>query len=232
MEQDRRKFMTRALAAAPLFVPRSAWGANDRLAFGLIGAGGRGRYLTAELPQARRRVRGHRGGLRAQHSKPRLKIAPQAKTYVDYHELLAQPGVDAVVVATPDHQHCPDACWPRSTQRRTSTSRSPCRTRSRKASKMIQAVRASRSRSCRSACSAAAPRPCIKAKEIIDSGVLGKITLVKPMWNWNVSQPLEQLAAARQARLEAVPRHRPRSAISSPCGSAPGATSGTTPAAT
>ncbi len=46
MESDRRKFMTGALAAAPLFVPRSAWGANDRLAFGLIGAGGRGRYLT------------------------------------------------------------------------------------------------------------------------------------------------------------------------------------------
>ena len=28
----------------------------------------------------------------------------------------------------------------------------------------------------------------IKAKEIVDSGILGKITLVKPMWNWNVSQ--------------------------------------------
>src|SRR5690242_3411539 len=46
MEQDRRTFLTSALAAAPLFVPRSAWGANDRLAYGLIGAGGRGRYLN------------------------------------------------------------------------------------------------------------------------------------------------------------------------------------------
>ena len=45
MEQDRRKFLASALAA-PLFVPRSAWGANDRLAYGLIGAGGRGRYLN------------------------------------------------------------------------------------------------------------------------------------------------------------------------------------------
>src|SRR5262249_44580567 len=40
MEQNRRNFMTSALTAAPLFVPRSAWGANDRLSFGLIGAGG------------------------------------------------------------------------------------------------------------------------------------------------------------------------------------------------
>ena len=33
--------------------------------------------------------------------------APDAKPYVDYHDLLAQSGVDAVVIATPDHQHCP-----------------------------------------------------------------------------------------------------------------------------
>ena len=48
MEQDRRKFMARsvALAAAPMFVPRSAWGANDRLAYAVIGTGGRGRYIS------------------------------------------------------------------------------------------------------------------------------------------------------------------------------------------
>jgi predicted dehydrogenase len=26
---------------------------------------------------------------------------------VEYHDLLAQPGVDAVVIASPDHQHAP-----------------------------------------------------------------------------------------------------------------------------
>jgi len=31
----------------------------------------------------------------------------------------------------------------------------------------------------------------IKAKEIVDSGILVKITLVKPMWNWNVSKALD-----------------------------------------
>ena len=38
MSQDRRQFLSAALAAAPMFVPRSAWGANDRLAYGLIEA--------------------------------------------------------------------------------------------------------------------------------------------------------------------------------------------------
>ena len=36
------------------------------------------------------------------------KVAPQAKLYVDYQELLQQKGVDAVVVGSPDHQHAPN----------------------------------------------------------------------------------------------------------------------------
>src|SRR5690349_14665079 len=45
MKSDRRQFLASTVAAAPLFIPSRAFGANDRLAFGLIGAGGRGRYL-------------------------------------------------------------------------------------------------------------------------------------------------------------------------------------------
>jgi predicted dehydrogenase len=29
-----------------------------------------------------------------------------------------------------------------------------------------------------------------KAKEMVDSGILGKIAMVKPLWNWNVARPL------------------------------------------
>jgi predicted dehydrogenase len=31
----------------------------------------------------------------------------------------------------------------------------------------------------------------LEAKRIFDSGALGKVTLAKPMWNWNVSRPLD-----------------------------------------
>src|SRR5215469_8713873 len=105
MQSDRRSFLGAALAA-PLFVPRSAWGANDRLAYGLIGAGGRGRYLQGNFNKL-----GAECVAIAEVYEPNLqsglKASPDAKPYVDYHDLLAQPGLDAVVVASPDHQHAP-----------------------------------------------------------------------------------------------------------------------------
>ena len=62
MDPNRRNFLASALTA-PLFVPRSAWGANDRLAYGLIGAGGRGRYLNQNFQKLGARVRRHRRGV-------------------------------------------------------------------------------------------------------------------------------------------------------------------------
>ena len=69
----------------------------------------------------------------------------------------------------------------------------------------------------------------IKAKELVDSGILGKITLVKPMWNWNVSQAAEQLAACPASWTGSASWVRPTTAIWNRCGSALGAISGTTP---
>src|ERR1035437_3479624 len=100
MPQDRRQFLASALTAAPMFVPRSAWGANDRLAYGLIGSGGRGRYLNDSFQKL-----GAECVAVAEVYEPNLeaglKNSPHAKGYVDYHDLLAQSGVDAVVVASP-----------------------------------------------------------------------------------------------------------------------------------
>src|SRR4029078_2425092 len=80
--------------------------ANDRVAYGLIGAGGRGRYLNGNFQKL-----GAACVAIAEVYEPNLetarKGAPEAKPYVDYHDLLAQPGLDAVVIATPDHHHCP-----------------------------------------------------------------------------------------------------------------------------
>ena len=113
MRQDRRKFIkdsvtaTAVAAAAPMFVPRSAWGANERLTYGLIGSGGRGRAVSKIFQQL-----GAQCVAVADVYEPSLqaglKEAPGAKSYVDYKDLLGQSGIDMVLIATPDHQHYPN----------------------------------------------------------------------------------------------------------------------------
>src|SRR6266498_3423600 len=88
MDSNRRNFLKgAAFGTAPMFIPRSAWGANDRITYGSIAVGGRGRYLNAKFQS-----------LSAQCAavcdvyEPNVALAlkqlPNAKPYVDYRELL------------------------------------------------------------------------------------------------------------------------------------------------
>jgi predicted dehydrogenase len=104
MQPDRRAFLQGSLvAAAPLFVPRSAWGANDRPVFGVIGTGSRARWLNSTFQKL-----GAQCAALADCYEPHLELARQespagVKTYENYKDLLAQPGLDFVVIGTPDH---------------------------------------------------------------------------------------------------------------------------------
>jgi predicted dehydrogenase len=188
MKQDRRQFLGVALASAPLFAPRRAFGAGDRPTFGLIGSGGRGRYLQQTFLK-----------LGAQctavcdvydlNLANAAKIAPDAKQYLDYHELLAQPGLDAVVIATPDHQHAP-MLYAALNAKKDVYLEKPMSYSIEQSQEMIKAVRATKQIVQIGMQRRSAPAV-IKAKEVLDSGVLGRITMVKPMWNWNVSRPLD-----------------------------------------
>jgi predicted dehydrogenase len=87
-----------AAAAAPYFVPRAAFGANDRITTGIIGLGG---------PAG-----GGAGGteLLAVCDVRDDKLARYANNkdvakYRDFRELLARDDVDAVLIGTPDHWH-------------------------------------------------------------------------------------------------------------------------------
>ena len=187
MKQDRRQFLTSTLAAAPMFVPRSAWGANDRLAYGLIGSGGRGRYLNDSF-QKLGAVCVAVAEVYEPNLKAGLKISPNAKGYVDYHDLLAQSGVDAVVVASPDHQHAPMLMAALDAKKDVYLEK-PMSHSIEESQRMIQAVRKAAQIVQIGMQRRSAPAV-LKAKETVDSGILGKITMVKPMWNWNVSGPL------------------------------------------
>lgn len=188
MESTRRDFVTAAVAAAPLFVPSRAFGANDRPTFGVIGAGGRGRYLADKFQK-----QGTQCVAIAEVYEPNtdeaLKVSPGAKAFVDYDEMLDAVPMDFVVVATPDHQHYPNllACLKR---KRDVYLEKPMSHSLEESELMVKAVRAS-SQIVQIGMQRRSAEALHRAKARVDSGVLGKITMVKPMWNWNIARPID-----------------------------------------
>lgn len=185
MDGNRRDFLKYSIA--PLVVPATAFGANDRPSYGLIGAGGRGRYVSQTFQKLGAECVAIAEVYEA-NTQAALKNAPQAKTYVDYKELLTQPGIDFVVVGTPDHQHCPNLLDSIAAGKDVYLEK-PMSHSLEESKKMVAAVRKAKKivqigMQRRSA-------PMIhKAKKLVEEGILGQVSLVKPMWNWNVSRAL------------------------------------------
>lgn len=118
---NRRTFLKQCVTGTAAGVVAANWttgslartlGANERINVGLIGCGGRGRYLVEHGLKAS----GQNAGIVAVCDiwKPRLEAVGEemAKTfgqpparYADYRALLADKNVDAVIIATVDHQH-------------------------------------------------------------------------------------------------------------------------------
>jgi predicted dehydrogenase len=113
---DRREFITTGLGLAAALAPvrLGARGRNDRIALGVIGCGSRGSSILGEaMAAARDRI--DVVGLADVWSVNREAMAqavvtkygkPKPKTFARYRELLAMPGLDAVLITTPDFAHC------------------------------------------------------------------------------------------------------------------------------
>src|SRR5215472_62422 len=102
----RRDLITSAGAAALTAASQSrVLGANDRMSVGLIGCGVRANQLLPhfqKLNQASLTAVCDVYGARAEATQA---LAPQSKVFNDHRRLLEMPGLDAVVIATPDHSH-------------------------------------------------------------------------------------------------------------------------------
>ena len=81
-------------------------GANERIRLGIIGAGARGKELMRfALGCPNTEIVGA-ADVYTRRLEEARKLAPNAKTYLDYRHLLEDESVDAVLIATPQHLHC------------------------------------------------------------------------------------------------------------------------------
>src|SRR5262245_27995818 len=108
---SRRRFLqVSTVAGASLLAPRllgaqeNKQSPNERLHVGIIGVAGQGAFNLGGAAGAGAAIvalcdvdENRAGKAREQY--------PQAKFYTDFRQLLDQKGLDAVVVATPDHTH-------------------------------------------------------------------------------------------------------------------------------
>src|SRR5580658_782738 len=113
---SRRNFLRNSAAGAavalgPSWLP--ALGATAKVNVGWIGVGSRGNYLmdmfytggAAENASVVAICDAYKGYQQRAKDYVMSKENKEPKIYADYRELLADPSIDAVVVATPEHLH-------------------------------------------------------------------------------------------------------------------------------
>src|SRR5689334_22402555 len=105
----RRAFTQSATAGAAALTALSAsrvYGANDRVRVGFIGLGNRGdQVLDGFLTHKDCEVAAICDIYQPYLDFAAKKIGPNSTQYRDYRKLLEHNGLDAVVIATPDHWH-------------------------------------------------------------------------------------------------------------------------------
>jgi predicted dehydrogenase len=200
---NRRQFLrttgrtATALAAASAFAPAilSAEPPAKTLGIGCIGLGTRGGdliNLVVHAPEVKVVAVSDVYGPHRQKGVER-SLNPDAKAYVDYRDLLADPKVDAVVIATPDHWHCQIVLDAVKAGKDIYCEKGFSRTLP-EAKQMRDALKASKvvfqlGHQARQATCA------LQARELIARGLLGPITLVRtgrfkslepehPNWRW------------------------------------------------
>ena len=106
---NRRRFIHQvsggaaALAGSAVLPATSILGANDRVRFGLIGAGGRGLDIFKHALRAPNTQAVAVADIYTRRLEEAKQLAPALRTLSDFRRLLDDKSIDAVLIATPQH---------------------------------------------------------------------------------------------------------------------------------
>jgi predicted dehydrogenase len=190
LEISRREFLKdSAVAGASVamlggLAPARVLGANDKIRVGAIGTGERAQYLMTlfkQVPAVELVAVCDVYGPRREEA---LKIAgPEAKAYLDYHEVLDRKDLDAVIIGSPDHWHKQmliDAVR----AGKDAYLEKPIMHSIEEGVEMVRAVEETK-RIVQTGTQQRSWPHWIMAKQIINSGKLGKITFIHTYWYQN-----------------------------------------------
>jgi predicted dehydrogenase len=190
---NRRDFMKQAamtgaaLSAAPRLGSAAAQTPpSDRIAVGLIGSGARGQ----ELLEAAQQVPGVEivalsDAYTGRAERAKVRTGGRATIHADYHEILARPDVDAVIVATPDHWHSRVAIDALEAGKGVYVEK-PMSYTVEQGLEMIAAVQRT-GRTLQVGSQGISSPSDIKARDIVSSGRLGKVTMIRASYNRNTA---------------------------------------------
>jgi predicted dehydrogenase len=179
---SRRAFIGTALATAASYarIP----GANDRIRIGAIGTGERCQYLLSLL----NRIGGNDiiavcDVYEPHRLEAKAKFAPSASDTVDYRTVLDRSDIDAVVIGAPDHWHVPLTIAAVQAGKDVYCEK-PVTHRMEEGEPLIAAVKSS-NRVVQTGTQQRSWAHYIQARELVRSGRLGQITLIRTYWYQN-----------------------------------------------
>src|ERR1700736_1489896 len=177
---DRRSFLL-ASAASQARIR----GANDRIRAGIIGAGGRGRYLTGQFKELGVEMGGVCDIYEANLQAGLKEANTGARSFDDYRKLLDDKSFDAVVIATPDHWHARMVIDAVEAGKDVYVEK-PMTHKIEEGYQVMEAVRRTR-RVVQVGMQRRSAELFLEAKRIMDSGQLGDVRLVTSWWYNNTS---------------------------------------------
>ena len=184
---DRRAFLI--ASAAPMLLPSSAAGANERVSVALIGAGGRGRRVLAAF-----RELGSPAPAVCDVYQPNLAKGIEAaddgaQGYGDYRRILERDDIDAVLIATPDHWHVPMMLDAVSAGKDVYCEKPM----SHSISEGVRAIRGVRAtdRIVQIGMQRRSTPWIVEMQKEVAGGAIGTFTMARAEWNWAISAPLD-----------------------------------------